>query len=190
MATSDVGICNLALAHLGETSITGLTEGSAASNACNSMYDFIRRATLRKGTWNFATRTAALSLLDETAVDYTYVYSVPTKYLRAIGLHPVDSKKFFTMRGRKIYTNEAEAILEYIEDVTDPNLFDDVFTLALSFRLASALAIQITGNAQNAMAMLQQYEIVMAEAEAVDADEDHTDKLSQLGQGLLESRVY
>lgn len=62
MATTEVSICNAALAHLGEASITALTDDTARARACNQFYGPMRDAVLRSHRWNFAQDREALSL--------------------------------------------------------------------------------------------------------------------------------
>jgi hypothetical protein len=53
-------ICNRALQHIGGRRITSLTDGSVNANECQFVYDKLRRAELRRNTWVFSTRRAAL----------------------------------------------------------------------------------------------------------------------------------
>lgn len=51
---TDVEICNLALAHLGEAPISSLSDDTTAGRACNQLYLITRDAVLRSHRWNFA----------------------------------------------------------------------------------------------------------------------------------------
>lgn len=61
MATTDVSICNEALAHIGTRStITALNDGSTEANACNLVYTDTRDQLLSMAHWNFAKKTDVL----------------------------------------------------------------------------------------------------------------------------------
>ena len=59
---SEVQICNLALAKIGDQQITSLTENSKAGRLCNLVYEPLRDATLRAHPWNFAITRETLAL--------------------------------------------------------------------------------------------------------------------------------
>ena len=55
---SQVGICNMALSHLGQSKpISSITERSAAARACNRFYDTALEEVLRDFAWPFAKAT-------------------------------------------------------------------------------------------------------------------------------------
>ncbi|HID4555279.1 TPA: hypothetical protein ACXE9A_004546, partial [Enterobacter cloacae] len=60
--------------------------------------------------------------------------------------------------GKLIYTDQPQAWLKYIARVTDVNMFDAIFMEALSWRLAAAINMPLTGSADlgnNALTMYQ-----------------------------------
>lgn len=62
--TTDVDICNRALLFLGvQRIISGLTQDSVEAKACNTIYTNIRDWCLGVNNWNFARKTAKLTLL-------------------------------------------------------------------------------------------------------------------------------
>ena len=59
--SSEVAICNLALAHLGDSATVASIdppEGSAQSEHCARFYPIARDALLEMHAWKFATRRA------------------------------------------------------------------------------------------------------------------------------------
>ena len=66
MANSKVEIANLALMHVGDNVIISFSDGTAAANTINTVYETVRDAVLRDHTWNFAIKQATPSL-DATA---------------------------------------------------------------------------------------------------------------------------
>src|SRR5438128_882361 len=93
---SEVGICNLALLQIGQTSlIQDLGEDSEAANACNLLYSVNRDETLQEFAWPFAQRRSTPAPLMATTLalgvvptGWEYAFALPadavTKGLVAI----------------------------------------------------------------------------------------------------------
>lgn len=65
--TSETTICNFALSQVGTRStIASLTEDSNEARACNLWFDQTRDDMLQQAFWNFARKTATLSLLKQS----------------------------------------------------------------------------------------------------------------------------
>lgn len=160
---SEVQICNLALAHLGDSATVASInppEGSAQAEHCARFYPIARDTLLEEpvGNWSFATRRVALSPLADLANSkWQYAYAVPNNTLRIKSLsHPdasSDQISETSMREGEPYTLDtrgtgeviirtnleaAQAVL--VMRVTDPTKFSATFINALSWRLASLLA--------------------------------------------------
>lgn len=93
MAT-DVDICNLAVAHLGdEATIASIDppEGSAQAEHCARFYPMARDTLLESHTWGFATRRAALALLSSSTAQWNYTYQAPAQVLNILAVLPVDA---------------------------------------------------------------------------------------------------
>jgi hypothetical protein len=55
MALTDVDVCNLALAHLGDTRISSISSpANLEERVCAQWYDIARKSTLREHPWNWA----------------------------------------------------------------------------------------------------------------------------------------
>ena len=82
---SDTDICNLALAHLGDTATVSSIdppEGSAQASHCARFYPIARDALLEMHAWGFATKRASLALLDVTPPStWQYTYAAPADIL-------------------------------------------------------------------------------------------------------------
>lgn len=146
--TGKVEIVNLALARLGESPIQDLNEGSVPANTAGLLYDSSRRAALRDFNWNFALSTARLARFahaEGTPGDFRFTYALPPDCLRVIRLR---SGVPFALRGNRVHTDAEEADLEYIRDVTDEAEFDSKFIEALSYKLASELAMSVKGSGE------------------------------------------
>lgn len=159
---SVVQICNMALSHIGASArVSSISppDGSVEAGHCATFYDLARTALIEPGNWRFTLARKTLSLLatNPSAV-WAYAYALPSdclsprRILRAVdGLtvftqddvpfQPTDrGGATFDVEGGTLYTNEPEATLLYVRDVTDSNKFTPSFASALSFMLAGYLA--------------------------------------------------
>lgn len=181
--SSDVEICNLALSHLGTYSITTLNDATQEGRKCKQHFATARDFCLRTFPWNFAEKRAALAVLStETAVGYEYAYAYPADCLSARliyaavpGVEPLDFyiTSLDDLSGKKILCDEAEAVLIYTAKVESAAVFDPSFTVALSYHLASVLAVPLTKDKVLMKSMLQAYVQYMSLAQAANAKEAH-----------------
>lgn len=156
MATK-AGICNMALSHLGVgKEIANLeTEKSAEAQACRRFYDEVLSVTLRDFPWPFATKIAALALIEANPNSlwaFSYRYPTDAVYIRRIlsGIVPETeaSRVSFQLArdsaGKILYTSWEDAEIEYTTLVTETEQYPSDFTMAFSLRLASYLAPRVT----------------------------------------------
>lgn len=141
--SSRVEIINLALARLGESPIQSMGEDSVPASTASLLYEASRKATLRDFNWSFATAMARLARLDEAPIDFRFAYALPPDCLRVIRLR---GGAPFSLRGNALYSDVEVAEIEYIADVVDESLFDSKFVEALSYKLASELAMSVKGS--------------------------------------------
>ncbi len=153
---SEVDICNLALAHLGDrATIASIDppEGSTQAEHCARFYPIARDTLLEMHAWRFATRRATLadiSLVAEVPSGWTYAYALPSGCLRVISVLPPEAQSddetqdFEAEVGSNgqgaIYTDQEDAVARYIARVTDTTKFSPLFVDALAWLLASHLA--------------------------------------------------
>lgn len=162
---SEIDICNLALSHLGDTAtIASLDppEGSAQAEHCARFYPIARDSLLEMHAWGFATRRAKLALLASGWPEWSYAYAQPADALNIIAVLPPNSSDDYSSGvpdsaggpyvpqpfsceinetgASVIYTDQADAVLRYSASVSDPTRFSPLFTMTLSWHLASMLA--------------------------------------------------
>lgn len=166
---SDVDICNLALAHLGDTATVASLdppEGSAQAEHCARFYPIARDSLLELHTWGFSTRRTTLALLGTGGPEWDYAYAQPAGALNIIAVLPPDATDDYSMQfgsgvpasaggayvpqayscevdgagNDVILTDQANATLRYTGVVTDTSRFSPLFVMALSWHLASMLA--------------------------------------------------
>lgn len=174
-----VEICNMALMRLGhDRAISDLdTEQTAEAGYCRTFWDNCRKTTLRAHPWNFAVGTVALAPLSEASDEYQYIYQKPTLCLRALEIVNLtdDTKIKYEVRGSKIYTDQADAVLKYIIDVKDTNLFDFEYIDALAYLLASEVAGPLTQDRARRGDMYELFRLRIKDAAATDSSEGEPD---------------
>jgi hypothetical protein len=153
-------------------------------------YDPARRAVLRDFNWNFALQTARLAKLQQTPSGFRYAFSLPADCLRVVGFLDSDERTGgpgFVVRSGNFLTDREEAEIEYIADCIDPMLFDDKFVEAMSYKLASELAMPVKGSPELMSNYMNVYQAFIERAAALSADERHTELLDN---PYLEARFY
>lgn len=176
MSSGQTDIVNQALGLLGESPIADLTEGSAVSIAASRQYDAVRRMLLRKYNWTFALRRKRLvEMANATPGVYSHTYALPEDCLRPIRIIGADDRTppdespvtgFEPVGDRRISCDDPDPLLEYVANITDTTIFDDLFTEALAYHLAAALAMPITGDGSKWQAMKQAARQFTSEAAA------------------------
>lgn len=181
---SEVGICNISLAHIGESStISSLDEASAHSDLCRIFYPVARDLLLEEG-WSFNTRRALLALFSTAPPSaWGFCYALPNGFSNALALLPQggndDCKVDYaleTMDGgsRVLLTNEENPVLRYTVRITDASKFSPLFVDTLTWLLASYLAGPIMkgdSGIKAGRAAYQTYQTQLAHALAKDSNQ-------------------
>lgn len=87
---SEVEICNLALAHLGDAATVASInppEGSAQAEHCARFYPVARDALLEMHDWSFATKRVTLPMLaTNPTIQWGYAYAAPNDMVNVISV--------------------------------------------------------------------------------------------------------
>ena len=100
MAT-EVDICNLALAHLGDdATIASLSppEGSAQAEKAARFYPIARNNLLEMHTWNFAAKRGILALTTNTLDQWDYAYVAPADMMNPVAIISPSSQNDYATR--------------------------------------------------------------------------------------------
>lgn len=187
---SEVDICNIALARLGDDATVSSIdppEGSPQAEHCARFYTVARDSLLEMHPWRFATRRAPLAALAVNSYGWAFAYAAPTGAIRLLGVLPptgadalkADATQPYetesTADGASIIlTNQQGASVRFIARVTDTTTFSPLFVDALAWLLASYLAGPvIKGDAGVAMARAcaQSFAVALANARVSDANQ-------------------
>ena len=153
-------ICNLALNHIGREHIASLDEDTEAARTCKMHYDLQRKVLLRAYTWSFAKKYIKLSEIDTKTPGWRHTYAYPNDCVMARKIYNEDhtwlllEKNFpgnldqvlLNDNTKALVCNYKYAYLEYTYDVKDADLFQADFAQALSYYLAGAIAVPLTGS--------------------------------------------
>lgn len=166
---SEVGICNLALSHIGdEATVSSISpsDGSQQAQHCQTFYPVARDALLESHNWNFAVKRLTLALLetDELPAEWAFAYAYPP-CIKVLGVYPPDAvsaapsgaifdqSEFVNIPKSQpfaieslvdgttiILSNMENATVRFIATVTDTTKFSPLFVVAVSRLLAAYLA--------------------------------------------------
>ena len=176
MAVSEVSICNSALQKLGAGRITALTDDSEEARECNTCYESMRDAELRKHAWNFAIARATLPA-ETYDPDFgpANSFPLPSDFLRLLPVDPEDvtNTNDWRIEGKKIRTNDSAPLyIRYIYRVEDPNEFDSIFREMLACSIALQICEKLTSSNQKKAAISEEYKSWRAEARRINAFEN------------------
>jgi len=204
---NEVEICNMALSHVRGGSINSLEEPSLQAQQCKLWYPIVRDQVLEDAPWNFAHKLKALAVLTDEIFNWAYVYQYPSDCLRinhlvinweainnsnsavasriydletlAITDPPKVKYKVYNIDGNKVIAaNDSELRVDYRAKITDPNLYSFSFMEAMSYLIASKVAVAVTGkDAGRALRKdnLQLYQAYLETALTGNANEEQFD---------------
>lgn len=180
-------IYNLALSHLGQKPVSSTTDETQPEIlACNTHFAAARDAVLAQLAFPFNNAPIALSLyttIDDISIPgWTYFYTYPSSALAVWEVYNSGNastafEQDFEVRylpavaAKIICTDEADAYANVSYLVTDYTLWDDRFIEAVSYKLASAIAIPIGADVDLAMKVRDMYNIMIHEAKRTSARE-------------------
>lgn len=184
--TTETQIANLALRHLQTAPILSIDppdNNSKAAQCAYAWYDQARRDTLEAHPWKFACKLASLAA-DAADPDFGYDkrYQLPSDYIRLVQIgedwrNPVTE---YDIVANFIHCSESAPLdIIYVYDLEDASKFSPKFITALSYKLAELMAMDLTGNAQYASAMAEQFTRGISGAMAVAGQNRPTQRIQK-----------
>lgn len=186
----------MALGHIGQTeTVADEQEKSEARRACTRYYELCRDQVLRGFDWPFAKTYAYLADIGDPPRGWAYRYAYPTDCLLArhisngSGVAPrADERIPFEVAnsstGNVILCNEYQAELVYTANVVETGRFDPMFTSALSYLLASKIAMPLSAKPALAQMMQQMFtaEMLAAKGAAYNEAQQQVDPIPEFIQ--------
>lgn len=189
--SSEVEICNLALAGLGDSATVASIdppEGSAQAEHCATFYPHARDLLLEMHSWKFSTRRATLAQLSVDTFNWAYAYAEPANTLRVLKVLQADepataeTQPYETecdVSGASLIRSDLpNAVALYTVRVTDTTKFSPLFVECLVWLLRSYLAGPVlkgdAGRAES-KACMQMFRAVFSSASVSDANQRHVE---------------
>lgn len=167
---SETDFLNGALGKAGCSRITNIDDGTVNANWCKVYYTSRRRGLLAMSNWKFASARLQLNL-DATPplFGFAFAYALPPTMLKlrqyngvAVNLIvAVDWNQWqyyggnWRIEKQFLLSNDANAFIEYIEDVTNPDRWPPSFYCMFEEWLASDLAVAIRHDHTAAKELMQ-----------------------------------
>lgn len=184
MSASDVAICNLALGHIGHsTVIASLDEASHAALRCRLVYAKCRDMLLEWRDWSFARRFVALAPGGEAPGFWDHAYAYPADCLKIRWLYDdkydrqSDSRVPYQVgldkdgATRLVWTNLDRAEARYTRAVTNAALYPASFRDALAYAIAKEIAYPLTTDHTIRAQMFQAYQLALGQAAEIDGNQ-------------------
>lgn len=160
MATSVETICNMALLHLGTgAAIDDINEASSEASACRVYYDQCLDELLAIADWPWATKYVSLGLVaEEPNGEWDFEYRIPVDSITVRRIIPAGGytgaslpfERSLDASGGLIWTDVADAVMEYTARAVNVAYFPPLFTSALAWKIAENIAEPISANSDRA----------------------------------------
>lgn len=174
MAVTQVGICNSALAKVGQGPISSIDQETRAAQIIKSIWDLVQDEAMSAHPWNFAIKRDTLSPTATTPTyEFTYEYDIPNDCLRVLELETdvttigVD----WVVEGRKILSNDSSINIRYLYRNVDYNSWSPPFAEVMAWRIAQEIAYALTQSSEREKACSANYERTLALARSTDGAE-------------------
>lgn len=178
MALSQVKIVNMALAKIGDSYISDMTDGTKEATYANIFWESCRDTLLESYPWNFATERARLARLAETpAWEYDYKYQLPNDCIRIRDISVTGDFEGtktinYKVEGGAVVTSETTVYIKYTKKVTDVSLWVPTFSRLMVCDLAVLLSEPISAmTTDQKQLLLQEREMCLSEAKERDFEE-------------------
>jgi hypothetical protein len=218
LLSSQLDICNLALAHLPAAPIASVSEDSLEARECRRFYPHVISDMLEgPHDWSFANRRVALAqLTNDRDKEWLYAYALPSNLgspirvipdLTAAGFAvpiPLPGEPYaetwatsggyietpYIIDGSTLYSNTQGASLEFtVNDVAGINI-SQLALRAISLDLAARLAIPIKKDSERETKLLQAAELAWQRAIADDRNRQPENQDQYISESMAARRGY
>ena len=173
MPALDIQIVSEALIGLGALPIDSFEDGTAEADIAGRLYPSVRDAVLSSHPWTFATAETVLPRLAvQPLANYSFAYSLPAGFLRALSLgdkgNQTNRGVDYRIQESRLHCSAEEPLLAYIFR-PDESGFPAYFRSALIAKLQASFALPITENTSRATTLIQLAEKAVTEAKTADS---------------------
>ena len=177
---SQLGIYNAALIHLGERTLSDLTEDREARRVLDAIWnnEFVERI-LMAGQWKFAARTVKLTSCSNVSPQfgYSYAFQKPADFIRLMGLSGEETVNIpendYKDENRFWFTNITPIYVTYVSNLAthggNLGIWPEAVTTFAEYEMASRAAMRITGNDRVWKDMVAMRENSLTRAQSLDA---------------------
>lgn len=186
---SETDVANLALTLMGQPRVLSLNDDRTGARTLKAVWDIERQATIRDGSWNFATRRAELPASpDAVSHPFAFGYPMPTDFLKLAELFDHDNDPW-QLEGRVILSDrKAPIYIRYLRDVPEMAEWDASAVEAFAHRLALACGEKLAGSAFDGEGVLRKYRLLTVSAKSADAMENPS--IEQAESSWIEARNF
>lgn len=176
MSVSRTQIYNMALGFVGTRAIASPNERTPEAMACELYWDRARRSSLRDFPWPFSQRRIRLAetgLPEEMAGVWKHACGLPAEVVKVGRLASGGNFELGQSDGAlRLFCDEAGPVAVCTVDVPDPGLWDELFIMAMAYRLAMLIAVPLLkGNPQKLQELASLYQNALPKAEGHGANE-------------------
>lgn len=185
--TTSVSIASNALLMLGAQPINDFGEDSDRARLASNLYPSVRDDMLRSHPWNCAIKRVVLSPATEApAFGYAYKFPLPSDWLRILSVGDYGAEIDYRIEGHMLLANESVLMLRYIFRNEVESTWDAALIHCMTLAMAARMAYAITQSASLEQTRLQELEMVLKRARAIDGQDDPPETFGD--NRLLDSR--
>ncbi len=191
--TTELGVANLALQRIGIKVSTDLAGTDKVSTAANRVLSDTRDEVQRMFPWNCIITREALSTSAAGTASFGYVHTLGLTCLRV--LEVIDTAEDeaenipYRREYRYLYTDRSSGYVRFTQQTTNITPWDPLMLSAIETRMASKLAIWLTGKLQLSQLLFQDFIQTVGVAVQVGAMEgefeDNIKTLAMLQQEMI-----
>lgn len=180
----------MALALLGQESLSSYEESSRNGRAIRKFYELSRIAALEDGVWSFATKRVLPAVTVTAPVfDWTYKFTLPNDFLKE--QHVRDSSGStvgidYTIEGDELLCDKEIIRLIYTFDQTDITKYTARFIELLVAKLAAKACYEVTQSRSEERQLNDAYKVLLYEALSGDSKGDGEPVVTESSSWLIE----
>jgi len=178
-----VDICNRALSMLGEKAITSIDEDSNNAQQLKINYTMARDGTLEAAEWTFAVERFVPAYLTQPPMfGYAYAFPIPPEIIRVLTVYYNDIQNAslnnqlesgtpqvdWAVERGNILCNQQIIYCRGIRRIEEEGRYSPLFVEAFAAKLASLIAINLTGSAEIQANMMNIFVAFVSQAKAHD----------------------